>query len=158
MENWRTQRKTLRQHVRFMSDRTEKNDLVLFLSLSAECPLEISRVLTSSQVIFLFTYNSPQGQQLQICKWFLNNYIILFYINQFVTWELTLLYFRQHKRFSRPTEQVTLLFFLFILLIRKKNLLPIRLFTLFILSCLYNRLMGDKKGDTKDESIDTVLQ
>ena len=34
----------------------------------------------------------------------------------------------------------------------------IKLFTLFILACLYNRLTGDKKGDTKDESIDTVLQ
>ena len=40
----------------------------------------------------------------------------------------------------------------------QKNLLLIRLFILFILSCLYNRLTGDKKGDTKDESIDTVLQ
>ena len=40
----------------------------------------------------------------------------------------------------------------------RKSLLLIKLFTLCILSCFCNRLTGDKKGDTKDESIDAVLQ
>jgi len=34
----------------------------------------------------------------------------------------------------------------------------VSLFALFILSCFHFRLTGDKKGDTKDESIDTVLK
>lgn len=37
-------------------------------------------------------------------------------------------------------------------------MLRVSLVTLFILSWFHFRLTGDKKGDTKDESIDTVLK
>ena len=40
----------------------------------------------------------------------------------------------------------------------QENLLLVRLLTFFTLSCLCNRLTGDKKGDKKDESLDTVIQ
>ena len=56
-----------------------------------------------------------------------------FYLNQLVTWELTLHSFRQLKRFSRPKKQVTLLFFFcsYMETVDPKNVLLNQIFLLY---------------------------